>query len=46
MIVGNPTVNYSRDGGGVISISFQYTEQGDPNSTQDLYDNGLIEVVE
>lgn len=45
-IVGNPTVNYSRNGGSVISISFQYTEQGDPNSTQDLYNNGLIEVVE
>lgn len=46
MIVGNPTINYSRDGGGVVNISFQYTEQGDANNTQDLYNNGLIGVIE
>ena len=40
---GNPTVTYDNNyGQGMLKVSAQWTEVGDPNDKTDLYENGLI----
>lgn len=40
---GNPNVTYDNNyGQGMIKVSAEWTEVGDPNSKDDLYENGLI----
>lgn len=46
-ITSNPNFSYSAEYGmGISDVSFNWTEQGDPNNQKDLYDNGLVKVVE
>ena len=40
---GNPSVTYDNNyGQGMLKVSAQWTEVGDPNDKTDLYENGLI----
>ena len=40
---GNPTVTYDNNyGQGMLKVSAKWTEVGDPNDKNDLYENGLI----
>ena len=40
---GNPTITYDNNyGQGMLKVSAQLTEVGDPNDKNDLYENGLI----
>ena len=40
---GNPTITYDNNyGQGMLKVSAQWTEVGDPNDKTDLYENGLI----
>ena len=40
---GNPTITYDNNyGQGMLKVVAQWTEVGDPNSKDDLYENGLI----
>ena len=40
---GNPTVTYDNNyAQGMLKVSAQWTEVGDPNDKTDLYENGLI----
>ena len=40
---GNPSVTYDNNyGQGMLKVSAQWTEVGDPNDKADLYENGLI----
>lgn len=46
MITGSPSVSYySNYGMGIVSVSADWSEIGDANSANDLYDAGLIEEV-
>lgn len=43
-LTGTPTYTYNTSyGNGIITIAFTWTEQGDINSKQDLYELGFIE---
>lgn len=45
-IVGSPSIAYNQStGNGVIDISFSWAEQGDWDNQQDLYNNGLIDIL-
>lgn len=40
---GNPTLSYDNNyGQGMVKVSAEWTEVGDPNDKTDLYENGLI----
>lgn len=40
---GNPTLSYDNNyGQGMVKINAEWTEVGDPNDKNDLYENGLI----
>lgn len=40
---GNPNVSYDNNyGQGMVKVSVEWTEVGDPNNKTDLYENGLI----
>ena len=40
---GNPSIIYDNNyGQGMLKVSATWTEVGDPNSKDDLYENGLI----
>ena len=40
---GNPSITYDNNyGQGMLKVSAQWTEVGDPNDKTDLYENGLI----
>ena len=40
---GNPTMSYDNNyGQGMVKVSAEWTEVGDPNDKTDLYENGLI----
>ena len=40
---GNPTITYDNNyGQGMLKVSAKWTEVGDPNDKNDLYENGLI----
>ena len=43
---GNPSVTYDNNyGQGMLKVSAQWTEVGDPNDKTDLYENGLISTM-
>lgn len=45
-ITGNPTTSYMQGSGmSVASVSADWTEVGNPNVAQDLYENGLIPTI-
>lgn len=47
VIVNGTTTSYNSSYGmGLADIGFNWVEQGDPNNKLDLYNNGLIEVIE
>jgi len=47
MVTGNPSLSYANNYGmGIINTSFSWTEQGDPNNQESLYDNGLVNILE
>lgn len=46
-LTSNPNINYVNEYGmGIVDTTFEWVEQGDANSQQDLYRNGLVEVLE
>lgn len=46
-VIGNPSTSYRNDiGMGVVDLSFNWVEQGDPNLQSSLYANGLVKVIE
>lgn len=46
IVTGNPSVSYKQNLGGKLpNVSFEWTSVGDPDSQEDLYNNGFLDEV-